>query len=387
MDLSLEVDDTTATKTCAFSFFISSRRRHTGWPRDWSSDVCSSDLAGADLRVADRARGQRHVQVQQVPAEARIQHVPGVGDGGLLLGCGLEGGAIDAPPLGQAHMQLGLGEDRAERIGRPLDIGQAAALVGRQCVGAGELDQEQVILDQVVLERGQGERPLAELLHEGVVGVALPLGAGSGREALEQCGRGRSVHLQHPSASANSIRFSGCGLSPRAGAPRVSVRAYVVSGGRGTSVSALRPHPYTCPHDRTMFPRSRCAVRAMVDLLWGGGGMAGLLLIALALSSNRRAIRLRTVLGAFALQVLLGVLVLYWGPGQWALERVSTGFQAVIDTSGEGIDFLFGPLLPDEGEGSVFALQVLPVIIFFASLTAVLYHWKILPRSEERRVG
>src|SRR5690625_7030767 len=86
-----------------------------------------------------------------------------------------------------------------------------------------------------------------------------------------------------------------------------------------------------------MFPRSRCEVRAMVDLLWGVGGMAGLLLIALALSSNRRAIRLRTVLGAFALQVLLGVLVLYWGPGQWALERVSTGFQAVIDTSGEGI--------------------------------------------------
>ncbi|HLS74373.1 MAG TPA: nucleoside transporter C-terminal domain-containing protein [Actinomycetaceae bacterium] len=118
----------------------------------------------------------------------------------------------------------------------------------------------------------------------------------------------------------------------------------------------------------------------MVDLLWGLGGMAGLLLIALLLSSNRRAIRLRTVLGAFALQLLLGVMVLYWGPGQWALERTSAGFQAVIDTSGEGIAFLFGPLLPDEGEGSIFALQVLPVIIFFASLTAVLYHWKILPK-------
>lgn len=118
----------------------------------------------------------------------------------------------------------------------------------------------------------------------------------------------------------------------------------------------------------------------MVDLLWGLGGMAGLLLIALLLSSNRRAIRLRTVLGAFALQVLLGVMVLYWGPGQWALERITAGFQAVIDTSGEGISFLFGPLLPGEGEGSIFALQVLPVIIFFASLTAVLYHWKILPK-------
>ncbi|APX33904.1 nucleoside transporter [Brachybacterium sp. P6-10-X1] len=121
----------------------------------------------------------------------------------------------------------------------------------------------------------------------------------------------------------------------------------------------------------------------MIDLLWGIGGMAGLLLIAVALSSNRRAIRLRTVIGAFALQLGLGVIVLYWGPGQWALGKVSAGFQAVIDTSGEGIAFLFGPLLPAEGEGSIFALQVLPVIVFFASLTAVLYHWKILPKIVE----
>ncbi|WP_114853440.1 NupC/NupG family nucleoside CNT transporter [Brachybacterium sp. YJGR34] len=121
----------------------------------------------------------------------------------------------------------------------------------------------------------------------------------------------------------------------------------------------------------------------MVDLLWGLGGMAGLLLIAVALSSNRRAIRLRTVIAALALQLGLGVIVLYWGPGQWALSKVSQGFQAVIDTSSEGISFLFGPLLPAEGEGSIFALQVLPVIVFFASLTAVLYHWKILPKIVE----
>ncbi|ASK67155.1 nucleoside transporter [Brachybacterium avium] len=117
-----------------------------------------------------------------------------------------------------------------------------------------------------------------------------------------------------------------------------------------------------------------------MDLLWGIGGMAGLLLIAVALSSDRGAIRPRTVIGAFAIQLGLGVIVLYWGPGQWVLEKASAGFQAVIDTSSEGISFLFGPLLPKEGEGSIFALQVLPVIVFFASLTAVLYHWKILPK-------
>src|SRR5207253_5570665 len=36
---------------CFFPFFFSSRRRHTRWPRDWSSDVCSSDLSGNPLHL------------------------------------------------------------------------------------------------------------------------------------------------------------------------------------------------------------------------------------------------------------------------------------------------------------------------------------------------
>jgi concentrative nucleoside transporter, CNT family len=118
----------------------------------------------------------------------------------------------------------------------------------------------------------------------------------------------------------------------------------------------------------------------MVDLLWGAGGMVVLLAVAVLFSTNRRAIRLRTVLGALGLQVGFGVVVLYWSVGQRGLEAASRGVQSVIDSSREGIAFLFGPLLPAEGEGQVFALQVLPVIIFFASLTAVLYHLGILQR-------
>src|SRR4051794_41564760 len=38
-------------------FFFSSRRRHTRWTGDWSSDVCSSDLGGADLFTYDAAQG------------------------------------------------------------------------------------------------------------------------------------------------------------------------------------------------------------------------------------------------------------------------------------------------------------------------------------------
>ncbi|QWC84641.1 hypothetical protein KLP28_13865 [Nocardioidaceae bacterium] len=114
----------------------------------------------------------------------------------------------------------------------------------------------------------------------------------------------------------------------------------------------------------------------MIDLIWGIGGMALLLLIAFIASSDRSAINWRTVGGALALQVSFAVLVLYWSVGQTALNKLSSGVQAVIDSTNEGIGFVFGPLIPEEG--SIFALQVLPVIIFFASLTAVLYHLGIL---------
>lgn len=117
----------------------------------------------------------------------------------------------------------------------------------------------------------------------------------------------------------------------------------------------------------------------MIGVLWGIGGMAGLLLIAFALSSNRRAVRPRTVFAALALQVGFGAAVLYWPLGKTVLETVTQGVQAIIDSSTAGIDFVFGGLIPEEGEGVIFALQVLPVIIFFASLTAILYHWGILP--------
>src|SRR6266508_6188837 len=70
-----------------FFFFFSSRRRHTRWPRDWSSDVCSSDLAGAlgprcryrrRLRTADRAppRRRRRSEERRVGKECRSRWSP-----------------------------------------------------------------------------------------------------------------------------------------------------------------------------------------------------------------------------------------------------------------------------------------------------------------------
>ncbi|WP_289016863.1 NupC/NupG family nucleoside CNT transporter [uncultured Ornithinimicrobium sp.] len=116
-----------------------------------------------------------------------------------------------------------------------------------------------------------------------------------------------------------------------------------------------------------------------MDVLWGMGGMTALVAIGLLLSSNRRAVRWRTVLSALGLQALFGVLVLYWSTGRAVLQAVTEAVQAVINSANAGISFLFGPVLPQgEDAGVVFAFQVLPVIIFFASLTAVLYHYKVL---------
>lgn len=107
-------------------------------------------------------------------------------------------------------------------------------------------------------------------------------------------------------------------------------------------------------------------------------GMATLILIALLFSHDRRAIRLRTVGGAFALQAGIGAFVLYVPFGQAALKAVSDAVSQVVNYADDGIDFLFGNLADPSAIGFVFALRVLPVIIFFSSLIAVLYYLGIM---------
>ena len=84
-----------------------------------------------------------------------------------------------------------------------------------------------------------------------------------------------------------------------------------------------------------------------MQVLWGIGGMVILLAIAFVLSTNRRAINPRTVIGALAIQIVFAFVVLYWDLGRQALQVLTSGVQAVIDTSNEGIQFLFGPVLPN----------------------------------------
>jgi len=116
--------------------------------------------------------------------------------------------------------------------------------------------------------------------------------------------------------------------------------------------------------------------------LRGVVGIFVLLAIAFALSYKRSAINWRTVSLAFALQIFLGAFVLYIPAGKDVLASMSNGVQHVIDSAKAGIDFLFGGLGTDamfgNGVGFVFAVRVLPVIIFFSSLIAVLYYTGIM---------
>ncbi|WP_346797241.1 NupC/NupG family nucleoside CNT transporter [Halomonas sp. Bachu 37] len=107
-------------------------------------------------------------------------------------------------------------------------------------------------------------------------------------------------------------------------------------------------------------------------------GMVTLVAIALLFSYDRKAIRLRTVLGAFAIQAGIGAFVLYVPFGQSVLQTISGGVSQVVTYANDGIDFLFGGLADAGNVGFVFAVRVLPVIIFFSSLIAVLYHIGIM---------
>jgi CNT family concentrative nucleoside transporter len=117
----------------------------------------------------------------------------------------------------------------------------------------------------------------------------------------------------------------------------------------------------------------------MSDGLIALAGVAALLAIALAVSTDRKAIRWRIVLSALALQAAIGVLVLFLPAGRVVLSALSQAVTGLLDYGQAGIDMVFGPLVADS-VGFSFALNVLPVIIFFAAFMSVLYHVGIMQR-------
>jgi len=115
----------------------------------------------------------------------------------------------------------------------------------------------------------------------------------------------------------------------------------------------------------------------MTKILTGIAGIALILSIAYAFSADRRAIRLRVVGAAFALQAAIAVLVLYVPWGRAVLAFLSGGVSDLLGYANAGTQFLFGKLATDP-LGQMFAIQALPVIIFFAALVSILYHVGIM---------
>jgi CNT family concentrative nucleoside transporter len=111
----------------------------------------------------------------------------------------------------------------------------------------------------------------------------------------------------------------------------------------------------------------------------GFAGLAVMIALAWVFSSNRKAIKLRTLLTGIVLQFFFAALVLNWEPGRWAIAQAGEGAKALLNCSFAGSEFLFGKLgAQNSSFGFVFAFQVLPAIIFIAAFFSILYHFGIM---------
>ena len=117
----------------------------------------------------------------------------------------------------------------------------------------------------------------------------------------------------------------------------------------------------------------------MNQVLMSLAGIVVILGIALVLSSNRKAIRLRVVGAAFALQAAIAWLVLWTSWGRAGIQTLSNGVANLLGYASKGTEFLFGPSASNP-LANTFAIAALPVIIFFASLVAILYYLGIMQR-------
>src|SRR5271166_1683411 len=108
-------------------------------------------------------------------------------------------------------------------------------------------------------------------------------------------------------------------------------------------------------------------------------GLLTMLGLAYAFSTNRRAIRLKTVLWGLGLQFVLAIFVLRTQNGQDLFSWLGAGAKHLLDFSYYGSEFIFGDLGKQSSSlGFIFAFQVLPTIIFIAAFFAVLYHLGVM---------
>jgi CNT family concentrative nucleoside transporter len=118
----------------------------------------------------------------------------------------------------------------------------------------------------------------------------------------------------------------------------------------------------------------------LVHLGRGLLGIAALIGLAFLLSENRRAINWRNVATAVALQFVFAAVVLYFGPARAVIEWVGNRFVDLLGFTAAGVSLLFGSLADKSRHGVVFAIMILPSIIFFSAFSSLLYYLGILQK-------
>ena len=103
-------------------------------------------------------------------------------------------------------------------------------------------------------------------------------------------------------------------------------------------------------------------------------GLATMIAIAFAFSSDRKKINWRTVISGIVLQIVFGLLILKTDLGKSTFEGARAFFTGILNYTNEGSQFIFGPLTNVPKFGFIFFVMVLPTIIFVSSLMSVLYH-------------
>jgi len=101
--------------------------------------------------------------------------------------------------------------------------------------------------------------------------------------------------------------------------------------------------------------------------------------LAYLFSTNRRAIKLKLVIWGLSLQIGFAFLVFYWTRGQMLFFRLGNAVNKLLAYAFVGSEFVFGELGKQRSSiGFIFAFQVLPTIIFIASLFALLYYLGVM---------
>ncbi|HET7240879.1 MAG TPA: NupC/NupG family nucleoside CNT transporter [Gemmatimonadales bacterium] len=160
--------------------------------------------------------------------------------------------------------------------------------------------------------------------------------------------------------------------------------SWLIPGWAGRGIGALvaqQPAPADTltppPPDSTAAPAHPPV--PLTERLTGVLGLAAIIGLGVALSRDRRSIRWRVVAWGLGLQVTFAIFVLRVPAGQALFRELGAFVTAVLHYSYAGSSFVFGELgKPDSKLGVVFALQILPAIIYVSALFAIMYYLGIM---------